>query len=70
MIGFFIGILYITITGERLFEKNANLLKHIKQIMRKYTLMNYPPEKVYITFNRIFWSSAWDEFNTKTSKRK
>ncbi len=61
-----VGMIYQTVTGERLFEKTAINLLNLKKSIRKQSRKNGNPQAVLKEVSHSFWKMALAEFGKKT----
>lgn len=65
-----VGMIYQTVTGERLFEKTAKNLLNLKKTIREQSRKNENSQAVLKDASHSFWKMALAEFNTKTKKNE
>jgi len=61
-------MIYLAVTGERLFEKTARNLLNLKKIIRGRSRKNGNPQAVLEDISNSFWKMALAEFGMKTQK--
>jgi len=61
-----VGMIYQTVTEERLFEKTAINLLNLKKTIRKQSRKNGNPQAVLKDVSHSFWKMALAEFGMKT----
>jgi serine/threonine protein kinase len=64
------GMIYQTVTGERLFEKTAKNLLTLKKTIREQSRKNGNPRAVLEDVSHSFWRMALAEFNMKTQVKE
>ncbi len=65
-----VGMIYQTVTGERLFEKTAKNLLTLKKTIREQSHKNDNPQAVLKEASHSFWKMALAEFALKTQKNE
>jgi serine/threonine protein kinase len=65
-----LGMIYQTVTGERLFEKTARNLLNLKKTIRQHSRENGNPKAVLKDASHSFWKMAMAEFSMKTQKNE
>ncbi len=65
-----VGMIYQTVTGERLFEKTAKNLLTLKKTFREQSRKNDNPQAVLKEASHSFWKMALAEFTMKTQKNE
>ncbi len=65
-----LGMIYQTVTGERLFEKTARNLLNLKKTIRKQSREDGNPKAVLKDVSHSFWKMALAEVNMKTKKNE
>ena len=63
-----IGIVYTVVTGERLFQRTAELFGGIICSLKQARSQKKPVEPVYRSCNDRFWMTAREEFYTKAER--
>jgi len=63
-----IGIVFTVVTGERLFQRTAELFGGIIYSLKQSKTQNKPVDQIYWSCNDRFWLMARDEFNKKTAR--
>ena len=58
-----IGIIYATVTGNRLFQKTAKLIPEIIRVQKKAAEKNNSMTETFSTASRIFWKTADEELS-------
>jgi serine/threonine protein kinase len=65
-----LGMIYQTVTGERLFEKTAKNLLNLKKTIRERSRENGNPQAVLKDVSHSFWKVALIEFGMKTQENE
>jgi serine/threonine protein kinase len=65
-----LGMIYQTVTGERLFEKTARNLLNLKKNIRQQSRENGKPKAVLKDVSHSFWKMALAEFSMKTHENE
>jgi serine/threonine protein kinase len=65
-----VGMIYQTVTGERLFEKTAKNLLTLKTTIREQSRKNGNPQAVLEDVSHSFWRMALAEFSMKTKENE
>ena len=65
-----LGMIYQTVTGERLFEKTARNLLNLKKNIRQKSRENGKPKAVLKDVSHSFWKMALAEFSMKTHENE
>ncbi len=65
-----VGMIYQTVTGERLFEKTAINLLNLKKTIREQSRKSGNPQAVLKDVSHSFWKVALNEFGMKTQENE